>query len=80
MKTLDEVIKALDVCTQSKGCKLCPYSIYDEDGFNLYDDCPSMYNDALHYLKELQELKNTNMYIPDGYIQAKLGDKNEDAV
>ena len=51
MKTLDEVITALDVCTQSKGCKLCPYSIYDEDGFNLYDDCPSMENDALQWLK-----------------------------
>lgn len=33
--------------------------------------------DALYYLKELQELKNTRIYIPEGYIRAKLGDKNK---
>ena len=70
MKMLDEVIKALEICTSDRGgCEDCPYD----------PDCKpdKKWDEAIYYLKELQELKNTNVYIPEGYIQAKLGDKNK---
>ena len=56
MKTLDEVIKAIDVCTNGKGCKYCCYRVVDEDGFEMYLDCPSKDKDALQYLKWYKEL------------------------
>ena len=55
MKTLDEVIKGLDVCLNGKGCENCPYAVYDKDGFGEHFDCVKMQTDALHYLKHLQE-------------------------
>ena len=45
MKTLDEVIKALEICTSDRGgCEECPYD----------PDCKPdrKWDDALHYLKE----------------------------
>ena len=69
MKTLDEVIDKLIEC-HTRWCRWSETSdIVDR----------SAVEDAIEYLKELQKLKNTNVYIPDGYIQAKLGDKNEKA-
>lgn len=50
MKTLDEVIKAMEWCTDldQSGCGACPYA--DNEHIECYKD------DALHYLKEYQEL------------------------
>ena len=48
MKTLDEVIKALEVCTSDRGgCGECPFN----------DNCKpdDKWDDALHYLKEYQQ-------------------------
>lgn len=48
MKTLDEIIKALEVCTSDRGgCGECPFN----------DNCKpdDKWDDALHYLKHLQE-------------------------
>ena len=73
MKTLDEVITALDACQRS-ACEKCPY--YDPN-CDICDDVAQ--SDALHYLKEYQEISkamNPKVYIPDGYKTAKLGDKN----
>ena len=47
MKTLDEVIKALEICTESHGCVGCPYLMGDYD-----KKCEQQDMDALHYLKE----------------------------
>ena len=50
MKTLDEVIKALELCTSNKHCQdECPYAP---------EECPTyaMEKDALHYLKEYQAI------------------------
>ena len=59
MKTLDEVIKALEICTNGKGCESgCPYAIYDEDGFEDHLECESMETDALHYLKTIETTEN----------------------
>lgn len=33
-------------------------------------------NDALHYLKEYRDVLHTHIYIPEGYTQPKIGDKN----
>ena len=59
MKTLDEVITSLDVCINGKGCKNCPYAVYDEDEFEEYTECEKQRVDALHYLKEYQRYQNT---------------------
>ena len=71
IKTLDEVIWAVEHCDSIiDDCANCPY---------LYEDCENLRPlrvDALHYLQELQEIKNTRIYIPEGYIQPKIGDKN----
>ena len=80
MKTLDEVIKALEMCTTSpeddEMCPGCPYA--DEDGI---PECVGRdKDDALHYLKEYQEVKNTRVYIPDGYTTEKLGGNLSDKV
>ena len=51
MKTIDEVIKALEWCTDGdqSGCGACPY--HDHDDFDCDKDA-----DALHYLKEYQKI------------------------
>ena len=59
MKTLDEVITGLEVCSNGQGCENCPYAVYDEDGFEQYLDCEKMNTDALHYLKALRYAKTT---------------------
>ena len=50
MKTLDEVIKAMDWCTDldQSGCNACPYA--DSAQIICFKD------DALHYLKEYRKL------------------------
>ena len=53
MKTLDEVIKALEICANNQRCiDGCPY---------YKNDCPQyeMEKDALHYLKEYRDRKET---------------------
>ena len=55
MKTLDEVITAIDVCSHGKGCENCCYRVVDEDGFEMYLDCPKKDEDALQYLKDYRE-------------------------
>lgn len=52
MKTLDEVIKALEICTSDHGgCEGCPYD----------PDCTPNYkwDEAIFYLKEYQRYQNT---------------------
>lgn len=83
MKTLDEVIKALEIClTDEIGCSECPFD----------DDCKpdDKWMDALHYLKEYrkhlaQELDvlcqkkyelETNMKL-DALLQEKLWEKRK---
>lgn len=58
MKTLDEVIKALEWCTEpdQSVCSACPYA----------DDDKCYEKDALHYLKEYKE-RGTR--IMDGFIE-----------
>ena len=52
MKTLDEVIKALEKChiVEDQTCVDCPY--YPGKGW-----CEEKDRDALHYLKEYQKLR-----------------------
>ena len=55
MKTLDEVIKGLELCTSSQDCLgyECPYW---QEGSNCdLVAIPKMQDDALHYLKEYRE-------------------------
>ena len=76
MKTLDEVIKSVETHINDfdkNGCFECHYC-GDEC---CIDSC--FLEDALHYLKEYQEISkamNPKVYIPDGYKVAKIGDKN----
>ena len=82
MKTLDEVIKALENCTSSviDGCIYgCPYSHLVEEGESCDEKAiPEMQKDALHYLKEYQNALNTRIYIPDGYTSEKTGFTHQD--
>lgn len=68
MKTLDEVIESI---TTQSGLEIRNVRKPERDRFWVDRDT---YNDALHYLQELRELKN--MHMPEGYTQPKLGDKN----
>lgn len=52
MKSIDEVITALEICISGSYCvDKCPYA---------HDDCleHGMEKDSLHYLKEYRELLN----------------------
>ena len=82
MKTLDEVIKAFDICTNSKGCKNCPYAVYDEDGFEMYLECSKKDTDALQYLKNYKEMIDSlAKAIIEAYEKIKplIEDENENA-
>lgn len=72
MKTLDEVIKALeDARVQVETGNGYWVGFRDNDDLKI---------DALHYLREYREISkamNPRVYIPDGYKTAKLGDKNK---
>lgn len=54
MKTLDEVIKALEVCRDLKiECDRCPYGdMHSMNGERLKCIEGGLYPDAIHYLKE----------------------------
>ena len=59
MKTLDEVITALEMCTADHCICLsgCPYSyLADGDDGCEYHAIPAMQKDALHYLKEYRKV------------------------
>ena len=77
MKTLDEVIKAMDWCTDldQSGCNACPYA--DSDQIICFKD------DALFYLKEYRSKRERILT-----IERKMGkyekiieeiERNEDA-
>ena len=55
MKTLDEVIRAMEWCTEldQSGCGACPYA--DDDDLRCYAD------DALNYLKRLRDMTDIPM-------------------
>ena len=55
MKTLDEVIKAYEMCMNVE-CKNCPYKILINDEAHVPCDQFEKDADALHYLKEFQGL------------------------
>ena len=64
MKTLDEVIKAFEICdeTVTANCPDCPYDI----------DCENvpgedLRTDALHYLREYKKYNDTMCALPDYY-------------
>ena len=53
MKTIDEVIKALELCsTDDDPCDKCPYTEFDKNGVWACSMCGDFAEDALHYLKE----------------------------
>ena len=57
MKTIEEVIKAHEICRKSispfdEKCKECPYHEEDENGKWLGSYCGDFHFDVLHYLKE----------------------------
>ena len=57
MKTLDEVIKAYEICLNEECCDDCPYTEHDAEGrwaCSLCGDCP---RDALHYLREYRDTR-----------------------
>ena len=52
MKTLDEVIKTLELCsTEDNPCDKCPYTEFDKNGVWACSLCGDFAEDALHYLK-----------------------------
>ena len=57
MKTLDEVIKALEICsTDDDPCDKCPYTEFDKNGVWACSMCGDFAEDALHYLKEYRAI------------------------
>lgn len=76
MKTIDEVIKAMEYCKNHSWCEECPYR----------DDDICYGDDALHYLKEYQSLKTREEHLPIGtlhfraLIPAKEWDKGAESL
>ena len=60
MKTLDEVIKAYEICLNinETSCRDCPYTEFNAEGKWACSLCGDCTEDALHYLKELKEARN----------------------
>lgn len=77
MKTLDEVIKALEICIgnycSNAEHDVCPYLGESDMGCIKEPE-----KDALHYLKEYREMLNTRIYIPEGYTREKTGFTHQD--
>ena len=79
MKTLNEVIKTLELCSMDDNpCDKCPYTEFDKNGEWACSMCGDFAQDELHYLKEYRrkkaeleflkrEIKSTNEY-----MQAKI--------
>ena len=58
MKTLDEVISALENCCSSKvNCDNCTYTVVNAEGVTICNN-DQMEKDALHYLKVYREKNN----------------------
>ena len=52
MKTLNEVIKALELCsTEDNPCDKCPYTAFDKKGVWACSMCGDFAEDALYYLR-----------------------------
>ena len=72
MKTLDEVIKAYEVCHASVlSCDGCPY-----DNGMRYRDSDCYIADALHYLKEYKKYDDTLCALPDYYEWLRSADND----
>ena len=56
MKTLDEVIKAIEYCKNHNWCNECPYQPYQNEDI-CYEE------DSLHYLKELRHILDNTVWI-----------------
>ena len=56
MKTLEEVIKAYEICTQEQNCVGCPYTETDINGKWACSLCGDCTRDAHQYLKWYKEL------------------------
>ena len=62
MKTLDEVIEALEICSQIDAeCDKCPYKSTAKGW------CEEKDRDALHYLREYKKYTDTMCALPDYY-------------
>ena len=77
MRTLDEVIKAYEICRQSispfdENCKECPYHEEDENGKWLGSYCGDFHFDTLHYLKEFKRISARLEKIALGNIMETL--------
>ena len=74
MKSLDEVIDIFEkACDLDRRCEDCSGCLSHDEGCP--NDGSEAVPDALHYLKELKDLRH--VYIPEGYYQSKIGDKND---
>ena len=60
MKTLDEVIKAYEICLNinETSCRDCPYTEFNAEGKWACSLCGDCTEDVLHYLKEYRDTKN----------------------
>jgi hypothetical protein len=58
MKTLDEVIKAYEICLNinETSCRGCPYTEFNAEGKWACSLCGDCTEDALHYLKMLKDI------------------------
>ena len=72
MKTIDEVIKTLELCINDDNpCSKCPYTEYDMNGEWSCSMCGNFGEDALHYLKEYRNNYNNIININKDYFYLK---------
>ena len=81
MKTLDEVIKAFEICGYDTFCKKCPYAVnvaphpYSHEDYRCSEGKD---DDALHYLKELRDMTDIPMeYFESGGTSQNFADTSQ---
>ena len=64
MKTLNEVIKTLELCSMDDNpCDKCPYTEFDKNGEWACSMCGDFAQDELHYLKELRHILDNIIWV-----------------
>lgn len=57
MKTIDDVLKAYDICINEKSCDDCPYTEHDEEGKWACSLCGDCTRDTVYYLEQYKKTK-----------------------
>lgn len=72
MKTIDDVLKAYDICINEKSCDDCPYTEHNTEGKWACSLCGDCTRDTVYYL---QQYKKTKELLFDGLKRLEESEK-----